>query len=316
MLDLSGCHQITNIVVRSILQGCGRLEELSLNRCYRITDNAFDAASSPFTSLVGCQSLLKLSLQGCSQISGSIFIYLKKIAHQLTHMNVCQCKQIEPLTVSELFGYPHLTSLNLSFIDSLTDDSFPSPGSEETGLTPFPCNITELWLNNSKITDQSMQYLCTLSQLTDVRLPYCNNLTDEGIIQLVAGCGALRLLDVKSSKISDRVMAYIKCHALHLLTLDVSWCGVTDMGMRYLCDPTACLEACPRARADNEKGAEESVQCNTVLEELSVVWCSKLTAAGLMHCLQISSLRRVDMTGCVPLDTSVITAYSDIVVTQ
>jgi hypothetical protein len=63
MLDLSNCAQVSNSVVRAILQGCPVLENMRLDRCHRITDSAFDMAESPFQFLFGCLSLQAISLQ-------------------------------------------------------------------------------------------------------------------------------------------------------------------------------------------------------------------------------------------------------------
>lgn len=59
-LDLSDCSQVSNSVVRAILQGCPKLEDMVLNNCLRVTDHAFDFSESPFEALVGCLSLESL----------------------------------------------------------------------------------------------------------------------------------------------------------------------------------------------------------------------------------------------------------------
>lgn len=39
------------------------LSDLNLDRCYKVTDAAFDMTESPFEALVGCLSLEAISLQ-------------------------------------------------------------------------------------------------------------------------------------------------------------------------------------------------------------------------------------------------------------
>lgn len=103
-LDLSGCPQISNSVVRIILQGCPHLQSLGLDNCQKVTHAAFDLDQSPFQCLVGCLSLEQLSLQGCPQIKGDIIGTLNANCRRLRSLNISQVS--DPLvqhTVSIVF---------------------------------------------------------------------------------------------------------------------------------------------------------------------------------------------------------------------
>ena len=89
-LDLSDCAQVSNSVVRAVLQGCPKLEAIVLNRCRRVTDSAFDIHQCPFQAALGCLSLEAISLQGCPQITGEIITTLNKNCRQLSYLNLSQ----------------------------------------------------------------------------------------------------------------------------------------------------------------------------------------------------------------------------------
>lgn len=89
-LNLSDCVQLSNTVVREVLQGCPVLQDLRLDRCHRVTDAAFDVNQSPFQPLIGLLSLRTISLQGCPQLTGSIVCTLHKSCVRLKYLNISQ----------------------------------------------------------------------------------------------------------------------------------------------------------------------------------------------------------------------------------
>jgi hypothetical protein len=89
-VDFSDCSQVSNTVVRAVLQGCPVLNELRLDRCHRVTDAAFDSNQSPFQPLIGCLSLEMVSLQGCPQLTGVVIATLNKLCRKLKFLNLSQ----------------------------------------------------------------------------------------------------------------------------------------------------------------------------------------------------------------------------------
>ena len=128
-LNLSDCVKLSNSVVRAILQGCPSLAKMRLDRCRRISDAAFDINQSPFQSLLGCLSLKSLSMQGCPSLTGQIVDSLNKLCVRLKYLNLSQCKHIERPAVQQIFEHGSILSLNLSFVDEVTDAVFCEPPS-------------------------------------------------------------------------------------------------------------------------------------------------------------------------------------------
>lgn len=91
-LDLSNCAQVTNSVVRAVLQGCSNLQTLRLDGCRHITDAAFQPDHSPFYPLRACTSLQVASFARCSQLTRSLVLFLIKACRSLTDIDFSRCK--------------------------------------------------------------------------------------------------------------------------------------------------------------------------------------------------------------------------------
>lgn len=286
-LNMSGCSQVSNAVIRSILQGCPKLEELRVDQCVRLTDSAFDSMQSPFHSLLGCASLKVISLQGCPQITGQIVTYLNKMCRQLQHLNLAQCKQIENPSIKHVFEHKQLKYLNLRFVNTLDDSVFSLLMQNMDPREGVSCPLERLDVGSSRITDNTMGRMSSLSKLIDIKLPWCQLITDVGINSLASNCPLLQSVDIKSCQITDAALAAVVTKCVHLKNLDVSWCNfITDAGLQSLV-----------------WGASSNISDNRTaraLEKLSVVWCTLVTDAGVSALLssELPALDFLDLTGC------------------
>mmetsp|Transcript_31522 Transcript_31522/g.39514 ORF Transcript_31522/g.39514 Transcript_31522/m.39514 type:complete len:420 (-) Transcript_31522:163-1422(-) len=311
-LDLSGCQQVTNSVIQSVLHGCEALKCLRLDRCPRLTDAAFHLHDSPFAILFGALSLEVISLQGCPQVTGELVFYLRKICRRLRVLNLSKCKRILKQNVQEIFSAcSQLESLNLAFIDHLSDDAFeslphrqersgttdvtPSLDAEETArpleITPklFEGGMEELRrlnLGRSSITDATLSRVASLRKLLHLQLPCCLGITDHGVAVLVAGCPNLQQLDLQNCGLLTDAAPQSLAQAHNLQDLNLSWCaGVTDVGVLALAEGI----------------------CANSLHRLSLSWCDQLTNASVRRlserCLQ---LKQLELGGCIGVTKSLV----------
>lgn len=265
------------------------LEEIYLDRCHRITDSAFDFSSSPFQPFVGCLALEVISLQGCPQITGEVIPTLNKNCRNLCYLNLSQCKNVKSPKIQDIFEHNHLKSLNLSFIDDISDEIFQklprfinSPKNSEFNLS----SLRALSLCKSKITDESITHMATMRGLTEIRLQWCTGITDRGILTLVKLCPKLRIIDLKSCIITDASLDAIGAVCQELRELDLSWCfNVTNIGLQKL------------------------IPMNE-LETLSLVWCPQLTDETLDILGTFPSLRKIKLNGCSGLTATNLEKFS------
>lgn len=315
------------------MQGCPSLSDLRLDRCKRITDAAFDSNQSLFAPLVACLSLESISLQSCPQLTGSVVVTLNKMCRNLKFLNLSQvyylhfklcltmmcnlvyiilfvlkCKRIESSAIRQIFEHHQIISLNLSFIDGVSDDAFlllqnpatisvplsSGPTSAESfSILPLsPSPLQKLYLDNSTITDNSMFRMQFLSQLNEIGLSWCSGITDQGIIALTKQCPKLQYIDLKSCQITDIAMNAIARNCTLLTRLDVSGCmSVTDSGFENLVHDMILIEPNRNARNTSDRGnSNRSAVMVKGLKTLGIVWCSQLTDTTLAALKKLATL--------------------------
>jgi hypothetical protein len=125
--------------------------------------------------------------------------------------------------------------------------------------------------------------------LTAINLRWCNGITDVGVSALTSHCGLLRSLDLSSCIITDLSLEAI-AKLKFLKSLDISWCvELTDAGIELLVPPTDNFD---------HVGENNTIKsfC-TLLEDIHIVWCSKLTAHTFEALSRLRHLRKVEAAG-------------------
>ncbi|XP_022893425.1 EIN3-binding F-box protein 1-like isoform X1 [Olea europaea var. sylvestris] len=96
LLNLDGCHKVTDASLEVLANNCPLLYDLDLSKC-SITDSGVDALSC------GVQPNLQiLSLSGCSMISNKSITALKKLGRTLVGLNLQHCNSIGSHTIELL----------------------------------------------------------------------------------------------------------------------------------------------------------------------------------------------------------------------
>lgn len=209
--------------------------------------------------------------------------------------------------IQHIFEHNQLLSLNLSFIEDISDEAFvlmpllsasatgaSSPGSLALSPSSKPfsykrtCPLQKLNMSKSNITDSSIFRMCCLVALLEIRLQWCSGITDAGITSLVRNCPKLRLLDLKSCPVSDGGIFSIAALCSELKELDLSWCpGFSEEGLYHLMHT-------------GRQGRNEAQR----LERLNLEWCMQVTDRTLLALSALTSLKRVRLTGCAGVSAS------------
>jgi hypothetical protein len=121
---------------------------------------------------------------------------------------------------------PAITSLDISYCDTVTDEGLAAAVSSLPALTCL--NLRSCY----KVTDAGLRAVSSLHELTSLNLSYCRTVTDDALL-IVSSLPALASLSVSHCyKVTDEgLRAVSKLHAL--TSLNINCCvKVTDAGVR------------------------------------------------------------------------------------
>lgn len=222
---MKNCIQVSNGIIRYILQSCKLLEVLNLEGCLHVTDSAFKTDHALFVPLFGSINLNVLSLANCSQITGELLSSVIKAGDKLRDINFSKCKRINSEELSYCFHESlNLDRLNVSF--SSVDDVF----FDSILITQ---SIQILDISQCKISDKSLfiigKYFKYLKEF------YCRFnpiITDDGIKEVSNGCNSLTILELSNCiNLTDKTLQYLR-KLQNLERLDISYCNkISDIAI-------------------------------------------------------------------------------------
>ncbi|XP_043839988.1 leucine-rich repeat-containing protein 29 [Dromiciops gliroides] len=239
-LDLSGCSELADGALLAVSRGLRGLRHLRMEKLQRLTDAGFSA-------LHGLQELRSLDIAECCLVSG------RELAKAL------EFPKGPP---------PHFTSLRLAYCSLLKDASVMSLaqglGSSLKVLDLSSC----VSLTNSSLLAIS----ANLPQLTVLRLAWCKEITDSGLLGLVDPGEEKD----KGPKLSRNF-------------------GDTGFFLPQLPpEPSAHLES-PSREAPN-KQLSPSLLMLRALQELDLTACSRLTDTSLAKVLRFPHLKQLSLS--------------------
>ncbi|XP_059154244.1 F-box and leucine-rich repeat protein 13-like [Physella acuta] len=276
------------------------LDEISLKSCQEISDKGLVMFVSKQ------QSLKILNISDCKEIgkSKSFFSYLAKCLPQLHTLKLRKCPKLGECDIESLGDFKSLSNLDLGEAINLHDKDLIkglcSKGPRLSSLfMPFCPDIHDefvIQLCNSnyalihldlssclKLTDSAVHAITrTLTMLQTLRLPYCREISDVGILGYIPengivpkfsfdfdhdGCPCTR---ERESKIFRKPQGLIKEHR-------------------------SCLA---KAHASLEKGEKMFMLSNLErLQVLDLSSCSRLTDLALAEAVKFKELRSLFLNG-------------------
>ncbi|KAF7662896.1 hypothetical protein LDENG_00223860 [Lucifuga dentata] len=265
-LNLS-CTPVTNKTLRELSRNCLNLQYLSLAYCYRLTDDGFQY----LTMGKGYSNLIHLNLSGCTQVTVNGFRYisagcpsLKEIVINDTPTLSDSCilaliARCQALSAVSLLGAPHLSDTALNAI------------AEVSKLKTFSTQ------GNYQLTDVSWKVLCCSSQ------------------------GLRRLHAAECIRMTNASLKYVAT-LKNLQYLDISHCNkVDDIGIQHLTEGSSATKLQELNVSHCSRIGNVSVvwiaQRLCKLNHLNLSYCEKLTDRGFEG-LSGSSISSLDISGC------------------
>ncbi|CAG2123132.1 unnamed protein product [Medioppia subpectinata] len=135
-----------------------------------------------------------------------------------------------------------------------------------------------------------------MSNLRDINLRSCDNITDTGLAHLSDGSVRnLQVLDVSfsSDKIGDPGLVHISQKLIHLRSLSLNACsGITDEGVIKISRTLSCLRVLNLGQCNKitDKGLCAIGQHLVNLTNIDLYGCSLISTVGLEKIMQLPNL--------------------------
>lgn len=241
-------HDVEDDMIKIFAINCKNLNHLSLNSCETITDNGLKELA------INAKNLYWLSLDCCPEITDDGIEYLAIHCDSLRALNLSNCS-LTDLSLNILSVHcRNLTKINLSYNPNITDQ----------GLYALTTK------RNTRLKDG-------FKPINAIYLEHCNNITDNGIKNLVVDSGHLRALSLGFTKITNDTLKMLanngfleKLYMLNLSDLDISDEALKDISMY-----------------------------TKNLHELYLRYCKHITDVGLTYVARnIKNLHKLDISFC------------------
>ncbi|KAG5676954.1 hypothetical protein PVAND_006747 [Polypedilum vanderplanki] len=229
VLDLSYCiNHVDDVCVQMVLKNLTKLRELNLDLCERISDAGLTGMS--MDNQIN-QDELSISKEVQEQkkdaiVSGSNHYTHDPIKH---HIRISLKSKAEEEIVEDALRKRAMLQL-----------------AKEINLKEQPCNsfglarlkgLRVLRLGGcNKVTDVSLIYNFKLPELKEINLSKCQQISLQGISELVKNCPALEIVNLSEChNVDDKCIELITSKLPRLTKLDISRCyKLTDFSLDYI----------------------------------------------------------------------------------
>eukprot|EP00003_Mantamonas_plastica_P004859 TRINITY_DN1390_c0_g2_i3.p1 TRINITY_DN1390_c0_g2~~TRINITY_DN1390_c0_g2_i3.p1 ORF type:complete len:623 (+),score=149.85 TRINITY_DN1390_c0_g2_i3:1241-3109(+) len=256
-INMQYCRFITDETLRAIAQCCPHLKHINTTNCREITDEGVTAMAE------ACLNIKHVELTNCRELTDVSLIAIAENCRQTRHLDLRGCKR--------------LTNQSIVCLSNLTE------------LRNLYCSRA------NKITTEGIRTLCEkvqeagTSNLENIYLSNCTNLTDEAIECMAKSLPALQLLDVHGCiQISDHAIKALAEHGKLIQILNLKQCSaITDRSLAYIINS----EFIDKLRHINLEG------------------CKNLSSAGLVEfAKKCPELQGASLSQCHRLNDTVIEA--------
>ena len=251
MLDMAHSESYEEKDFIKLWPFCKQLVKVSLAFC-NITQNVL------YTLLSSCPNLKWLNLEGCEGINHIPLPTTRDPSHYLIeHLNLAYCCNFTDLgcvTIGCIFGRS-LRHLNIDGAQYITDAGLGAILNQCSG----DC-LEFLALDGAEITDVGIKKLQHFTRLNYLQISFCNKLTDESL-QYISSLTSLRELHFKKGELfttkglnylfsclvdlvcisllecweaDDNCLEVISINCWQLKSLAVTWAKITNNGIKFI----------------------------------------------------------------------------------
>ena len=241
-LDITGLDSITDHTLKAVSENCGRLQGLNITDCSKVTDDSLVEVAEH------CHFLKRLKLNNCSLVTDESIMAVAQHCPYMLEIDLHNCRQVSNVSITALISRGRqLRELRVGHCQLLTDAAF----------LDLPKNLT---FESLRILD----------------LTNCNHLHDEAVERIIETSPRLRnLVLAKCKEITDRSVLAITKLGKNLHYIHLGHCAqITDIAVVQL------VKLCNRIRY------------------IDLACCHRLTDESVKQLATLPKLRRIGLVKC------------------
>nr|CAD7448637.1 unnamed protein product [Timema bartmani] len=268
-LKMHNRHDASQLVA-ALFGSCQRLRRLNMNFCH-LGENSADLLDKVVQFFPDLEVLI---LEGCQPLDKEGYMIISRL-QQLTTLNLTHCKGLDSHSLARIVDGCEL--LEELFIDDVVQIYDPDI---VHAIQRHHSKLKVLVIDGEDLTDKSFIQVAKCSRLRVLKISFCDQMTDVGLLEGVGQLQYLQNLQLRRGNLLSArgLFTFLNhCNVSNLTHLDLSECS-----------------------ALNDEGLLGIAKRCQQLVLLSLHWCWDVTDLGLMrivtHC---KKLRALDLLGVV-----------------
>ncbi|XP_044460878.1 F-box/LRR-repeat protein 3-like isoform X2 [Mangifera indica] len=255
-LSLSKCFGVTDEGLSSVVTKHRDLKKLDITCCRKITDVSIAQTTS------SCTMLISFKMESCTLVPREAFVLIGQRCHFLEELDLTDneiddeglksISRCSKLSILKLGICLNITGVGLAHVgmscSKLVElDLYRSVGITDAGVSAIAHGCPDLEMINisycKDITDTSLISLSKCSSLNTFESRGCPLITSLGLTAIAVGCKQLIKLDIKKChNINDVGMLPLAHFSQNLRQINLSYTSVTDVGLLSLAR-LSCLQS-------------------------------------------------------------------------
>jgi hypothetical protein len=229
---------------------------------------------------------------------------IKKNCKKIININISGNNLLYSFKLSIIKNIKTLQTLNIIDCFDITNTHFCDIIKNNTELKylymDYCKSITEVGFNE-------IGKFC--SKLEILSVVWCAYLRDTHVEKIVSNCRRLKSIKLNNCfQITDVSLYHISKYLLDLEEIDLSFCNITENGIRSLitnCKNLKILKFDWCSGITNNILEEISYKCSKI-EKISIKFCINIDKTGILKMINCIKIQKIDIRGCTKINISII----------
>ena len=284
-LDITGLESITDHTLGAVAENCGRLQGLNITDCHKVTDESLVKVAEH------CHFLKRLKLNNCLLVTDESIMAVARHCPYMLEIDLHNCRQVSNVSITALISRGRqLRELRVGHCHLLTDAAF----------LDLPKNLTFESLRILDLTacqhlhDEAVERIIETSpRLRNLVLAKCKEITDQSVMAITKLGKNLHYIHLgHCARITDAAVVQLVKMCNRIRYIDLACCHqLTDTSVKQ-------LATLPKLRRIG------LVKCQSITDR-SILALAKATVEPRQKPLTQSLLERVHLSYCINLTLQV-----------